>query len=101
MSGRLYRQDDGRLAISIRYDPKLVEQLRDIPGRKYNSDDRTWSVPFNVVAATAMMEVAIAAKVACEPPELVQEIKLLAAQADENTAASRAATASAVVPDTG
>jgi len=91
MSSRLYRQDDGRLAIAIRYDPKLVEQLRDIPGRKYNSDDRTWSVPFNVVAATAMLEVAIAAKATCEPPELVQEIKLLAAQADENTAASRAA----------
>jgi SNF2 family DNA or RNA helicase len=101
VSGRLYRQGDGRLAIAISYDPKVVEQIRSVPGRKYDPDTRVWSAPFTSLSALRMLEIARAAAVTCEPASLAAEITALSAQAEQNQVDSRASSADFDVPGLG
>jgi site-specific recombinase XerD len=39
------KEDSGRLTVSFRYDPQLVEKAKTIDGRKWHPEEKYWSFP--------------------------------------------------------
>ncbi len=48
---------DERLVVSSAYNPVFVERFRQIVGRKFNGDDKTWTFPLSVEAVNALCDV--------------------------------------------
>lgn len=42
--------DGNRIIIRFPYDPRLIEIVRNIPGRLYNPDNKEWWVPFKNIS---------------------------------------------------
>ncbi len=48
---------DERLVVQSAYNPVFVERFRQIEGRKFNGDDKTWTFPLSVEAVNALCDV--------------------------------------------
>lgn len=48
--------DKGQLTVRFPYDPKKVAAVKNIPGRRWNPDQKVWTVPANAVSAKALEE---------------------------------------------
>ncbi len=42
---RQVTHEDGLLRVSFNYEPRLVEMVRGVPGRKWHPRDKTWTIP--------------------------------------------------------
>ena len=44
---RIRKLDFNRFEVDFRFNPKIVEVCKSIPGRKFNAVDKKWSFPIN------------------------------------------------------
>jgi SWI/SNF-related matrix-associated actin-dependent regulator 1 of chromatin subfamily A len=51
-------EEKGKIAFFTRYDPQLVASIKDIKGRKWNPDDKSWIIPLTTLTASKILKCA-------------------------------------------
>ena len=82
-----------RFAVTFPYDPALVSQARDLPGRKFDGASKSWSTPASLDTAEAVIKFAVANSFEIDEA-VIEKIEQLSESHIESVQASRAEDAS-------